>query len=209
MFSDDIGMKFRLKKCGVLVMKRGKVVKSEGIDLPDGRRMKTVEEGGYKYLGILEHDDLLHEKMKSKIKIEYFRRLKKVLKSKLNGKNVIVVINTRAVSVPRYGAGIINWTKAELESMDRKTRKRMTIYGMLHPKANMDRLYLPRGRGGRGLISVEDCVRAEENGLANYGQTSTNKLLLVSVKNEGLSMNEEAETPKQLKERKKSDRLEG
>ena len=32
-------MKFGLKKCGVLVMKRGKVVKSEGIDLPDGRRM--------------------------------------------------------------------------------------------------------------------------------------------------------------------------
>ena len=85
----------------------------------------------------------------------------------------------------------------------------MTIYGMLHPSANADRLYLPRGRGGRGLISVEDCVRAEENGLVNYVQTCTNKPLLVSVKNEGLPMNEEAETPKQLKERKKSDRLEG
>ena len=85
----------------------------------------------------------------------------------------------------------------------------MTIYGMLHPSANVDRLYLPRGRGGRGLIIVEDCVRAEENGLVNYVQTRTNKPLLVSVKNEGLPMNEEAETPKQLKERKKSDRLEG
>ena len=58
----------------------------------------------------------------------------------------------------------------------------MTIYGMLHPSANADRLYLPRGRGGRGLISVEDCVRAEENGLVNYVQTCTNKPLLVSVK---------------------------
>ena len=44
-FSDGIGMKIGLKKCGVLVMKRGKVVKYEGIDLPDGLRMKTVEEG--------------------------------------------------------------------------------------------------------------------------------------------------------------------
>ena len=58
--------------------------------------------------------------MKSKIKIEYFRRLKK---SKLNGKNVIMAINTWAVSVLRYGAGIINWTKVELDSMDWKTRK--------------------------------------------------------------------------------------
>ena len=119
-FSDDIGMKFGLKKCGVLVMKRGKVVNYEGIDLPDGHRMKTVEEDGYKYLGILEHDELLHEGMKSNTKIEYFRRLKKVLKSKLNGKNVIMAINTWVVLVLRYEAGIINWTKAELESMDRK-----------------------------------------------------------------------------------------
>ena len=53
-FSDDIGMEFGPKKCGVVVMKRGKVVKFEGVDLPDGCRMKTVEEKGYKYLGILE-----------------------------------------------------------------------------------------------------------------------------------------------------------
>ena len=44
-------------------------------------------------------------------------------------------MNMWAVSVLRYGAGIINWSKEELENMDRKTRKRMTIYGMLHPRA--------------------------------------------------------------------------
>ena len=32
-FSDDIRMVFRLKKCGVVVMKRGKVVKYDGVDL--------------------------------------------------------------------------------------------------------------------------------------------------------------------------------
>ena len=45
-FSDDIGMEFGLKKCGVVVMKRGKVVKHDGVDLPDGCRM-SVEEDGY------------------------------------------------------------------------------------------------------------------------------------------------------------------
>ena len=46
-FSDDIRMEFGMKKCRVVVMKRGKVVKYNGVDLPDGRRMKSVEEDGY------------------------------------------------------------------------------------------------------------------------------------------------------------------
>ena len=33
-----------------------------------------------------------------------------VLKSKLNGKNKIQAINTWAVAVMRYGAGIMKWT---------------------------------------------------------------------------------------------------
>ena len=64
--SEDIKMEFGLPKCGVLIMKRGKVVKSEGISMPDGKMMKNIEEGGYKYLGILEADGVKHEEMKEK-----------------------------------------------------------------------------------------------------------------------------------------------
>ena len=35
-FSTDISMKFGIKKCGILTMKRGKIVKCEGMKLPDG-----------------------------------------------------------------------------------------------------------------------------------------------------------------------------
>ena len=62
-------MEFGLPKCGVLIMKRGKVVKSEGISMLDGK-MKNIKEGGYKYLGILEADGVKHEEMKSQIKKE-------------------------------------------------------------------------------------------------------------------------------------------
>ena len=41
-FSTDIGMEFGIKKCGILTMKRGKIIKSEGIKLPDGEVMKQV-----------------------------------------------------------------------------------------------------------------------------------------------------------------------
>ena len=70
------------------------------------------------------------------------KRVRKILKSKLNGGNVISAINSRAVAVVRYGAGIIKWTKLELEELDRKTRKLMTIYGAHHPTVDVDRLYM-------------------------------------------------------------------
>ena len=46
-------------------MEKGKVVKSVDIDLPDGKIIKSLQEGGsYKYLGILGADKFLEEKMK-------------------------------------------------------------------------------------------------------------------------------------------------
>lgn len=46
-------MEFGIEKFGLLVMKRGKVVKSGGIKLPDHRTIKGLEDSdGYMYLGI-------------------------------------------------------------------------------------------------------------------------------------------------------------
>ena len=64
-------------------------------------------ETGYKYLGILEANDIKHEQMKDKITKEYVKRVKKIASSKLNSGNTIDAINSRAVSLVRYGAGII------------------------------------------------------------------------------------------------------
>ena len=36
-------MEFVLPKCEVLIVKRGKVVKSEGISMPDAKKMKNIE----------------------------------------------------------------------------------------------------------------------------------------------------------------------
>ena len=54
LFSEDIGMEFGLKKCVVLLMKRGKKVRFDGITLLYGRLMREIEEDGYKYSEILE-----------------------------------------------------------------------------------------------------------------------------------------------------------
>ena len=57
---------------------------------------------------------------------------------------MIKAINSCAVPVVRYTAGIIDWTQAELEDLDRKTRKLMSAHHALHPQSDVDRLYLPR-----------------------------------------------------------------
>ena len=79
-FSDDIGMMFGVQKCGVAVMKRGKVVNSDGIQLPNGETIKSVDEEGYKYLGMLEIDEIINQTMKVLVQKEYLRRLRKFLK---------------------------------------------------------------------------------------------------------------------------------
>ena len=61
--------------------------------------------------------------------------------------------------------------------MDRQTRKFLTIYGAFHPKSNVNRLYLKRKLGGRGLISIRDCVDGEVRNLHQYLSTSEEDLL--------------------------------
>ena len=55
-FSVDIAMEFGIRKCGVLIIERGKVIRTDGIRLPDGKHMKYTDGTGYTYLGILETD---------------------------------------------------------------------------------------------------------------------------------------------------------
>ena len=41
-FSKDIGMEFVIEKCAMLVIEKGKIVKSVGIELSDGRVIKSL-----------------------------------------------------------------------------------------------------------------------------------------------------------------------
>ena len=61
--------------------------------------------------------------------------------------------------------------------MDIDTRKTMTMHGAFHIKSSVDRLYLKRKDGGRGLISITDCVRMEEENLVRYVAASEEWML--------------------------------
>ena len=68
-------MEFGIEKCAMLAMEKRKIVKSVGIELPDGKVIKSLQEGeSYKYLGILRADKFLEENMKLNVSKEYIRR---------------------------------------------------------------------------------------------------------------------------------------
>ena len=155
-FSSDIGMTFGIEKCAMVEMKRGKLIDSDGLDLPEGQKIKSLQdEEAYKYLGVLENDKIKSTEVKDILRQEYFRRVKKILRSKLNAGNIIEAINSRAVSLIRYGAGIIDWRRDELKDIDRKTRKLFTMHRSMHPQSDVDRLYWKRAEGGRGLNPIK------------------------------------------------------
>ena len=86
----------------------------------------------------------MNREMEEKVKSKYIRRVKKLLRSQLNWRNVIAGMNAWAVVIIRYGAGVLDWAKEELKSIDIKTRKLMTINGSLHSRENESKLYLAR-----------------------------------------------------------------
>ena len=61
--------------------------------------------------------------------------------------------------------------------MDQRTRKLMTMHKALHPWDDVDRLYVSRKEGGRGLASIEDSVDASIQRLEDYIQKHEGRLI--------------------------------
>ena len=108
--------------------------------------------------------------MNEKIRKEYYRRFRMVLKSELHSANKLEAINILEVPVVTYSFNIITWTLQVLVKLDTKTRKFLTMYKMYHAKSDVDRLYLPRTEGGRGLVQLELSYKTTTIGLDKYLQ---------------------------------------
>ena len=77
-FSGDICMEFGIDKCATVVLKRGKFDKENNdLVLSNDEIIKSLDENtSYKYLGILETENIKNSEMKEQVISEYKRRLK-------------------------------------------------------------------------------------------------------------------------------------
>ena len=77
----------------------------------------------------------------------------------------------------KYGAGVLKWRFDKLKEFERKTRKLLAMHKGLHRKSDVDRLYVSRKEGGRGLVNSESTIGGEENNLGWYLKNSNEHLL--------------------------------
>ena len=66
--SQDIKMEFRVLKCAIVLLQRGKKIRLEGIKLPNGEEIGETGAGGYEYLGVLEIDKIMCDEMKRNLR---------------------------------------------------------------------------------------------------------------------------------------------
>ena len=68
--------------------------------------------------------------------------------------------------------------------MDSKVRKLLTLNRMQHPKADANRMYVPRKEGGRGMMNLEMCFKTTTVGLNTYLLSSDERMLKLVLQHE-------------------------
>ena len=115
-YSQDIGMEFSIEKCAILVMKSGKQHMTDGMELPNQDKIRTLKEKEtIKYLGVLKAETIKLVEMKDKIQKEYLRRNRKLQETKLSSRNLIKEVNPWAVPLIRYSGPFLKWTREDLK----------------------------------------------------------------------------------------------
>ncbi|KAJ8961487.1 hypothetical protein NQ318_014735, partial [Aromia moschata] len=118
----------------------------------------------YRYLGVCQDSRINHTQLKKEFQEKYKSRVTKLLNTLLSGGNLIKAINSWAVPVLTYSFGIVKWSVTDLDELDRLTRRLLTKFRQLHTNSSVIRLYLPRRRGGRGLLNIKNqCLNQEDS----------------------------------------------
>ena len=179
-FSRDICMEFGLDKCSKCTIRTGKKVEAKHLDLEDGTQIEDLQTDlTYKYLGIEENSNIEHKLMRKKIRAQYVKRVKAICKTELTTKNKITAINQLAVPVVTYGFGIIDWPQRDINSLDVKTRKLLTLHKVIYRNQCLDRLYIPRSDGGFGLTQINQSFRTTIVSLGQYLISNPDSLMKI------------------------------
>ena len=149
-------MQFGVDKCAYIHIINGKQVNTNNVLSVNGLDIQPIADGDtYRYLGQDEnigYDGVIN---KERVRKELFLRCKKIWNSELSATHKATAHNVFAISMLLPTFGIIDWTIEELKDIDIKIRKILSMSGNFHPNSDVDRLYVPRFKNGRGLKSVQ------------------------------------------------------
>ncbi|KAL1448091.1 hypothetical protein WDU94_000031, partial [Cyamophila willieti] len=177
-FSQTICMNFGLDKCNVLNIKQGKMCDPENITLSNKVTINALNhDEHYKYLGIQQQISISDNDIKKQYETSFMKRVTTILKTELNARNKIQAINAWAFPLLTYTFGIIHWTTTDLENLNRKVRTTLTKYRSHHIHSAVERLYLPRREGGRGLLDLHSVYFKEIGKLRTYFENNNSDFM--------------------------------
>ena len=122
-------MEFAVEKCGMLIIRNEKRHMTKGIVPSNQEKIRMPgEKEAYKYLRLLDAGPIKQDEMKGKIFKEYLRRTRKLLETNLHDRNLIKVINTKAVPLGRHSRPFLKRTREKLQQIDQRRRKLLTMH---------------------------------------------------------------------------------
>ena len=167
-FSGDIGMTFGLDKCRIVNIIKGKLQPGD-FQIEDGQIINAMdEEESYKYLGMKQAQRIDHRTIKNEMTTRFFTRMRRLLKTNLNSRNLFKAINTYGVSSLTYSFGIVGWTKTDIDNLQRKARTLLTKANKHHPRSAVERTTLPRRMGGRGMADIGKQLAQQISNLRSF-----------------------------------------
>ena len=119
-------------------------------------------------MGIDENISYVGLVNKTRVTKEYYTRVKRIWNSELPSVNKVIAHNSFAVPVLTTTVGILNWRIDEIKEIDIKTRKQLTMSRNFHPNGDIDKLYLPRGQGGRDIKMIARMFESRIISIAQY-----------------------------------------
>ena len=133
-------MSFGLNKCATTSAMKGNFVERSDVALADDFTIQALDVlDFYEYLGMFENEAIIVSIVTS----IYKKRVKKALKLALNGRNVIMAINTWALLSIQYIVGVVKWTQAEIRALDVSTRKLLALYKCFSINDDIQTLHVP------------------------------------------------------------------
>ena len=96
-------------QCAKVIVHRGKFEPREGIPTRTGKISDVKTDTGYKYLGVLQTNVNMQNKIKAEAEQTYIKGIKQALMSILNCRYKILAVNRNAVPIISLTAEVISW----------------------------------------------------------------------------------------------------
>ena len=177
---------YGVKKCTEIVFERCKMVRGEGLQVPE-EHMKSLdpdENKIYKFLGNEQADGIKTERVYERVKHEVTKRVRMSINMELNNINLVRAIDAKVIPVTAYPMNVCKFSNGELKELDQVIKQEMRSSSILGKQGSDERLNLKRKDGGHGIKSMRDVYQEMRLRVACYMACSTNSWIRAAWRRE-------------------------